>query len=74
MPELVPFDPVTGQTWPGFFRSDLAAKPCFEKGYLDRREAAVLVFEKLLFFRPGEPRTRWAIETLKAILAEFAAM
>jgi hypothetical protein len=36
--------------------------------------AAILVFEKLLFFRPGEPRTRWAIETLKGVLAEFAAM
>ena len=32
---------------------------------------AILIFEKLLFFRPGEPRTRWAVETLKSILTAF---
>ena len=30
--------------------------------------AAVLLFEKLLFFKPGEPRTQWAVATLKEIL------
>lgn len=33
--------------------------------------AAILVFEKLLYFRPGEPRFQWAIKTLKTILMEF---
>ena len=34
--------------------------------------AAILLFEKLLFFKPGEPRTTWAIQTLKDILAGFS--
>jgi hypothetical protein len=33
--------------------------------------AAILLFEKLLFFDPASPRGRWAIETVRQILASF---
>lgn len=33
--------------------------------------AAILLFAKLLWFKAGEPRTRWALDTLKNILAGF---
>ncbi|MHB9107146.1 MAG: phosphotransferase family protein [Armatimonadota bacterium] len=36
--------------------------------------AAILVFEKLLYFRQGEPRFQWAIEKLKTILSEFNSL
>jgi hypothetical protein len=32
---------------------------------------AILLFEKLLFFKPDSPRGRWAIETVKRILSSF---
>jgi hypothetical protein len=32
---------------------------------------AILLFEKLLFFLPGSPRGRWAIETVRQLLSAF---
>ncbi|MBM4079110.1 MAG: hypothetical protein FJ278_05365 [Planctomycetes bacterium] len=33
--------------------------------------AAILLFEKLLFFDPSSPKGRWAINTVKSILDTF---
>jgi hypothetical protein len=82
-------DPRWETAWVDYYFSDYPFSPPhfdmrrFRAGYGADYEAkdelgrfyllAILVFEKLLFFKPDSERGRWAISTVKRLLAELCS-